>query len=88
MLKVIIEVNGHEIFSESAVNISGDGCEYCRYRMSDGRIIKHRYSQGAKSLAVKLLRHSSKEAKFKGLSFKRMMELIASAKQETQHESK
>lgn len=56
MMTVAIMVNGHPIFTRSAVNIGPvKGGTLHRYKVDDGSIVTHRREDGALPLARKLL---------------------------------
>lgn len=59
MLIVDIYVNSTHIGSETAVRIKGDTKPDTVnwYRLSDGKIIKHRYGDGAAVLAGKMMKN-------------------------------
>ncbi len=55
MIPVTILINGQPIFTRSAIRVEmQDGVG--RYKSDDGRIIRHKYDDGAVSLAQKLLK--------------------------------
>lgn len=55
MLTVAILVNGHPLYSRSAVRIKGESGQTCEYECDDGSVIVHDYNDGAVALAHKLL---------------------------------
>jgi hypothetical protein len=55
-LIVKIFVNQHEIIDTHVVRTSGTPPGYCYYTCPDGVVIKHKYSDGAAKLAIKMLK--------------------------------
>lgn len=55
MLTVSILINGHPLYSRSAVNISKDDVQPQRYKVDTGEIIEHNQEDGAVALSHKLL---------------------------------
>jgi len=53
MITVTIYINDKVIYSRSAVRMSSD--EINTYEVDDGTILKHKYSDGAVPLAIKML---------------------------------
>jgi len=55
MITVSILINGHPIYSRSAVNISTDNSQPQKYKVDTGEIIEHNQEDGAVALSHKLL---------------------------------
>lgn len=55
MITVSILINGHPLYSRSAVNISKDDVQPQRYKVDTGEIIEHNSEDGAVALSHKLL---------------------------------
>lgn len=56
MITVSILINGHPIYTRSAVNISLDTEQPQKYRLDTGEIITHQQKDGAIILAEKMLK--------------------------------
>lgn len=55
MISVAVYINNVPILVRSARRVDGEPGERCTYAVDDGRVISHRYDDGAAKLAIKLL---------------------------------
>lgn len=65
MLILELYINWNRIEQFTALRIEGDTNPNSinKYKLNDGTVIKHRYGDGASSLAIKMLRHRLKKDK-------------------------
>lgn len=66
MITVNILINGHPIFTRTAVRTS-TGSSVNEYTCDDGKVLRHRFDDGAVKLAIKMLK-TIKEPKHKDQS--------------------
>jgi hypothetical protein len=55
MITVSILINGHPVYTRSAINVTQDGSDKCTYRLDTGQVLTHKRSDGAVRLAKKML---------------------------------
>ncbi len=57
MITVTISVGGDPVYCRSAIKVEGGTKpdDICKYIVDDGRVIRHRYGDGAPKLAQKIL---------------------------------
>lgn len=55
MISVVVYINNVPIICRQARRVQGEPGQMCRYKVDDGKVIRHHYDEGAAQLAIKLL---------------------------------